>query len=180
MLVSICYFPSCCQLSIFFHLTFQYSDEAGLLLFPLCKKWRLRKESQDCKVLTAAQQWAWAQVHTDWPWTLLPLLPHCLLRTITRLLTPTPKTLLALSSRVRHDREECGISVSYDHFFSTLRFFLEQSDWFPQPGYWFCNYRDETSCHLSACLLPKICFQFLEDWISSFFFLECLKAMFLT
>lgn len=92
---------------------------------------------------------------------------------------PTPKILLALSSGVRHDRDECGISVSYDHFFSTLRFFLEQSDWFPQPEYWFCNYRNEASCHLSAWLLPKICFQFL-DWISSLFFLECLKAMFLT
>ena len=92
---------------------------------------------------------------------------------------PAPKILLALSSGVRHDRDECGISVSYDHFFSTLRFFLKQSDWFPQPEYWFCNYRDEASCHLSAWLLPKICFQFL-DWISSLFILECLKAMFLT
>lgn len=92
--------------------------------------------------------------------------------------------LQRLSLPYHHVWDMTGMNVASlslnDHFFSTLRFFLEQSDWFPQPGYWFCNYRDETSCHLSACLLPKICFQFLEDWISSFFFLECLKAMFLT
>ena len=88
--------------------------------------------------------------------------------------------LRRLSPGVTHGRGECGISVSYAHFSSTLRFFLEQPDWFPQTGYWFCNYRDEASCHLSAWFLPKICFQFLEDWISFLSFLECLKAMFLT
>lgn len=110
----------------------------------------------------------------------LPALPHCLLRAITRPLTVHSEDSPCLSPGVRRGRGECGISISYAHFFSTLRFFLEQPDWFPQPGYRFCNYRDEASCHLSAWLLPKICFQFLEDWISSLFFLECLKAMFLT
>ena len=169
-----------CQLSIFFHLTFQYPDEAGLLLFPPYKKWRLRKESQACKVLTAAQRWAWARVHTDWPRSLLPPLPHCLLRAITRPLTVHSEDSPCLSPGVTHGRGECGISVSYAHFSSTLRFFLEQPDWFPQTGFWFCNYRDEASWHLSAWFLPKICFQFLEDWISFLSFLECLKAMFLT
>lgn len=128
------------------------------LLFSPYRKWRLRKESQVCKssqLLSNRPGFKSTQADPG---------PCFLLSTPTKLLTPPPHAIAShcLSSGVRHDRDKCSISVACDRFFSTLRFFFDKPDLFPQPGYWFCNYRDEVSCHLSVWPLPKTCFQFLE------------------
>lgn len=117
--------------------------------------------------------------------TLEPAIPPAqawLLETSAKLPSPSlqqPSHCLSSGCEVWVWRME-HICQSWLFFFSTLRFFFDQPDWFTQSGYWLCNCRDEVPFHLSAWPLPKTCFEFLERLDLLPFLLKCLKTMFLT